>query len=228
MIRVWSVPERRVDACYKTEDLITSLAYSPPSTFLFVGLRQGQVLIYESQLTTAKLKYSSTLLCKNRHGRKSRGRKVTGIEFFDESTYLISTNDSRARLYSENQMRQKYKGHKAEDNCIRLSFSQNLQHVVGGSESGQVVVWNTYNSYVPKINPKLTRAKADRNCSYESFTPAEGHITLCAVFAPGKVIRDLQERGAALRRGDIVSHVIVTGGADGVVRVYYNCHQRVG
>lgn len=70
--------------------------------------------------------------------------------------------------------------------------------------------------------------QADRNKSYESFALGSGQIVHTAIFAPSKVLNELQERSVALKRGEIVSHVIVTGASDGHVKVYYNCHERVG
>ena len=72
------------------------------------------------------------------------------------------------------------------------------------------------------------RIKADRNKSYECFSPVPSQVVHTAIFAPSKVLRDLQERSVALKRGDIVSHILLTGSSDGLLRVYYNCHERVG
>lgn len=46
--------------------------------------------------------------------------------------------------------------------------------------------------------------------------------TTCAVFAPAKVLKDLQQRYLVRTPGVIVGHVIVTAGTDGVLRVFYN------
>jgi len=46
-----------------------------------------------------RLTYVSRIDCKNRRGSYSKGRKVTGIEFFPDSIEaLITTNDNRLRI----------------------------------------------------------------------------------------------------------------------------------
>lgn len=223
IVRVWNASLNKVEAYYQTPDLITAVAYSPSAQYLCVGLKQGQLLLYASSLQDARLKFTTELNCRNRKGRKSRGRRVTGIAFFDAATYLVSTNDSRLRLFTENVLQQKYKGHKAEKGPIKATFSHNLVHVISGSETGQVFIWNSYNTFVPSSKQ---RKETDRNTSYESFlgSSRSGAGTYLALFAPQRVVRCLQERSVG--RAEIVSHVLVTAGAEGVLRVYYNVHPR--
>lgn len=223
IVRVWNASINKVEAYYQTPDLITAVAYSPSAQYLCVGLKQGQLLLYASSLQDARLKFTSEVNCRNRKGRKSGGRRVTGVAFFDAGTYLVSTNDSRLRLFTENVLRQKYKGHKAEKGPIKATFSHNLVHVVSGSESGQVFIWNSYNTFAPSSKP---RKETDRNTSYESFMSSSrsGAGTYLALFAPQRVVRSLQERSVG--RAEMVSHVLVTAGAEGVLRVYYNNHPR--
>ena len=56
--------------------------------------------------------------CRNRRGKFSAGRKVSGIAFLNKQEFLISTNDSRLRVYNladVNRIKYKYKGHKNEN-----------------------------------------------------------------------------------------------------------------
>eukprot|EP00594_Rhizosolenia_setigera_P020007 CAMPEP_0178979084 /NCGR_PEP_ID=MMETSP0789-20121207/25600_1 /TAXON_ID=3005 /ORGANISM="Rhizosolenia setigera, Strain CCMP 1694" /LENGTH=288 /DNA_ID=CAMNT_0020669059 /DNA_START=206 /DNA_END=1072 /DNA_ORIENTATION=- len=105
------------------------------------------------------LRYYTQIACKNRHGNMSSGKKVTGLAFIrkpkisrmdainssrsnesgnSEQQYgfsdflLVTTNDSRMRLYSMDDfcMRRKYKG-------------LTIDHVICGSESGHVYIWDT-------------------------------------------------------------------------------------
>ena len=45
-----------------------------------------------------RLNYISVINCKNRYGKYSKGRKVTGIYSTNNSEALITTADSRIRL----------------------------------------------------------------------------------------------------------------------------------
>jgi WD40 repeat protein len=223
IVRVWNASANKVEAYYQAPDLITAVAYSPSAQYLCVGLKQGQLLVYASSLLDARLKFTAELSCRNRRGRASRGRMITGIAFFDAATYLVSTNDSRLRLFTDHAMKQKYKGHKAEKGPIKATFSHNLVHVVSGSETGHVYIWNSYNTFAPR---RKQRKETDRNTSYESFMSSSRHGagTYLALFAPQRVVRSLQEHSVG--RAEVVSHVLVTAGAEGVLRVYYNNHPR--
>lgn len=61
-----------------------------------MGLVNGECLIYDS--TQEKLKPIKSVICKNRRGKFSNGRKVTGIEFLTSTVAMITTNDSRMRF----------------------------------------------------------------------------------------------------------------------------------
>ena len=152
MIRVWNIPQDRVDACYQTPDLVTALACSPDTHLVIVGLRQGLCIVYEASVDV-KLKFLSQVYCKNRKGRKAKGRKVTGIEFLDESQFLVTTNDSRVRLMNlqDFTMVQKYKGCKNEQAPIKATFSHNFSHVISGSDTGSVYLWNLHSSHVSRL-----------------------------------------------------------------------------
>ena len=64
-----------------------------------------------------RLNYVTRIDCKNRRGKFSSGRKVSGVRFLNSNEVLISTNDSRLRLFNLEDYIQKYKykGHKNEN-----------------------------------------------------------------------------------------------------------------
>lgn len=82
--------------------------------------------------------------CRNRRGKFSSGRKVTGIEFLNLNVAMVSTNDSRIRFIDirDGKVVFKIKGHKNETLPLRASLSEDLAHVVSGSEDGDVYVWS--------------------------------------------------------------------------------------
>jgi hypothetical protein len=100
---------------------------------------------------------------------------------------LVSTNDSRLRLCRLDDYSQicKYKGLTNKSMQIKASFSQDGGHVICGSETGAVFVWNT----LPKKKPALSAllgGKSGRNDGYESFDCTSGAdvATTVAIFAP--------------------------------------------
>jgi WD40 repeat protein len=152
MVRVWNIPQDRVEACYQTPDLVTALSCSAETHLVIAGLRQGLCIVYEASVDV-KLKFLSQVYCKNRKGRKAKGRKVTGIEFLDETQFLVTTNDSRVRLMNlqDFTMVQKYKGCKNEQAPIKATFSHNFSHVICGSDTGSVYLWNLHSSQVSRL-----------------------------------------------------------------------------
>jgi WD40 repeat protein len=79
ILRIWSIIEHRVTVYEQTDTIITSSAFSPDGKTVVAGLISGQCVLYK----TEGLVYSSQIDCKNRHGKHSKGRKVTGLQFLD-------------------------------------------------------------------------------------------------------------------------------------------------
>jgi len=97
---LWSIQSKAVIDWQKTTDIITAIQFSPDATNLLVGLYKGKCAVYS--VDSAKLVYVATVNCKNRHGTFSDGRKVTGINFINNSEALITTADSRLRIIDLN------------------------------------------------------------------------------------------------------------------------------
>ena len=78
---------------------------------------------------------------------KRKGKKVTGLEFTPGggAELLVSTNDSRMRLYNMDDYSQicKFKGLVNENMQIQASFSQDGERIISGSDNGQVYIWET-------------------------------------------------------------------------------------
>jgi WD40 repeat protein len=227
IIRIWNIPNKTVVAAHQNDDYITAGAFSPLGDRIITGLAHGQCFIYELEDLT--LRHLTQILCKNRRGIFSKGRKITGIEFVDEKTFLVTTNDSRLRLYSlySFELLQKYKGLKNRSNPIRGSSSQCSMHIICGSEDGYVYIWDRYSKHVSLLNPKSLREPRIKNNSYEYFLASSVGKPVSAVFAPLNMVNELQRRMRDLGSDIMVSHVIVAGTTDGTLKVYYNQFKNV-
>lgn len=62
---------------------------------------------------------------------------------------LITSNDSRVRLYDGYTLRSKYKGHSNKSTQIKASFSPKGDYVICGSDDGLAYVWSTRKTAVP-------------------------------------------------------------------------------
>jgi cAMP phosphodiesterase len=110
-----------------------------------------------------RLNYISVINCKNRHGKYSKGRKVTGIHLVNNSVALITTADSRLRLLNLNVLlthkhkdfsqKRKYKGHVNTEVQMVASINEDEEFVICGSEDGKLCIWNKVSQYAPAINP---------------------------------------------------------------------------
>lgn len=77
-IRIWSITTKRVKEWAQTPDIITAAKYSPDGKLAIAGMMKGQVYFYCAQ---QGLRYFTQISCRNRHGPKRDGRKVTGLHF---------------------------------------------------------------------------------------------------------------------------------------------------
>jgi WD40 repeat protein len=205
-LQFWSLPEGKLLNTYQPQGLVTSAKLSPDGRVLAVGTSQGECIFYE--VNNAVLTFMTQIQCKNRKGFKSSGKKVTGIEFQDDCYVLISTNDSRIRLFSlENfELVQKYKGGKSEEFPLPASFSQNFGHVIRGSEDGQVHIWNTLKT--DRKRWKFLRNEV-KNSSFEVFTLKKEKSCSNAVFLNRIILKSVQDQLMADKSEVIVSHILI-------------------
>jgi len=119
---------------------------APSGRKLVVGFASGQCSLYTCD-DLGRLNYSTRIDCKNRRGKFSNGRRVSGVRFLGQGNeILISTNDSRLRLFNLDDYTQKYKykGHKCENLPIEANVSPDptMDYIVSGSEDGYVYLWD--------------------------------------------------------------------------------------
>ena len=68
---------------------------------------------------------------------------------FGPPPLLVTSNDSRIRLYDGFTLKSKYKGHQNRSTQIKASFSPRGDYIICGSDDGSVYVWNTRKSLIP-------------------------------------------------------------------------------
>lgn len=86
ILRVWNILDHRVESWAQVDAVITSASYSPDGKLAVAGLASGQCVFYRSD----GLNYFTQIDCKNRHGKHSVGRKVTGLQFFRDCKHVRS------------------------------------------------------------------------------------------------------------------------------------------
>lgn len=131
-------------------------------------------MIYDA--TQEKLKPIKSIACKNKRGKFSNGRKVTGIDFLTPAIAMITTNDSRIRFINTKNGKTvfKIKGHKNESYPIKAGLSENFSHAICGSDDGELYIWSQIHSTVIAMSKKGVFGKiltSDSSNSCEYFTP---------------------------------------------------------
>ncbi|KAL9579726.1 MAG: hypothetical protein Q9212_004939 [Teloschistes hypoglaucus] len=148
-LRLWSIPDKSVAYWNQLPDLITAVAFTPDGKIAIAGCLNGLCLFYE----TEGLKYHTQMHVKSAHGKNAKGSKITGIQATNfppedpngEVKILITSNDSRIRVYNlrDKGLEIKLKGNENSCSQIRASFSEDAKYIICGSEDRKAYIWPT-------------------------------------------------------------------------------------
>lgn len=215
-VRLWNIPDKRVtlwnevnalpvqnrnknqSSSVPSYGLITASAFVQNGKFAVIGTYDGRVIFY----TTDQLKYFTQLHIgsekqqaassrldsagTDRRGKPKQNFKITGIEGLDENKILVTTNDSRIRLYDlrDLSLACKYKGHTNISSQIKASVSQDNKFIVCGSENSSFFIWKLIQDNT------LIGQRRDRNSQWESIRilPNTGSLFTSNPGATGKTV----------------------------------------
>jgi WD40 repeat protein len=178
-LRLWSITDKTVAFSASVPDMITSVAFTPDGKTCIAGTLGGLCMFYD----TEGLKWQAQLHVKSTRGQNAKGSKITGIQATywpsgsesGEVKLLVSSNDSRLRIYNlkDKTLEMKFRGH--ENNCsqIRATFADSSGHIICGSEDRKTYIWSTSTPEGEKGNQRPV----------EMFE-AHNSITTCTVIAP--------------------------------------------
>lgn len=154
--------------------LITSSSFVQNGKFAVIGTYDGRIIFY----STDQLKYftqihvsgsgknssaqNSSANSGNDRRRRRNNNKVTGIEGVDDNKILVTTNDSRLRLYDlrDLSLTCKYRGVVNESSQIKASTSHDSKYIVCGSENASFYIWRLQDN-------QTIGQRRDRNKQYE-------------------------------------------------------------
>ncbi|KAK1726299.1 WD repeat domain-containing protein [Colletotrichum acutatum] len=173
-LRLWSIPDKAVAYSTQLSDLITAVAFSPDGKTAIAGGLSGMCMFHD----TEGLKQNSQLHVRSSRGKNAKGSKITGIKTMvidDEVKVLITSNDSRVRIYNlrDKSLDSKFKGYENTCSQIHADFSDNGQWIVSGSEDKRTYIWSVHSAESDKEKP----------CEY--FDAHSDRVST-AIFAPTK------------------------------------------
>lgn len=149
-LRLWSIPEKEVAFAASTTEFITAVAFSPDGKIAMCGLLTGLCNFYDTE--QLKLKYQ--IHVRSSRGRNAKGSKITGIRTItvpskveggeEEVKVLITSNDSRLRVYTlkDRMLEVKLKGLENQCSQIHARFSDDGKYIVSGSEDRKAYLWS--------------------------------------------------------------------------------------
>ena len=191
-LRLWSIPDKSVAYWSQPPDLITAVAFAPDGKTAIAGCLNGLCLFYE----TEGLKYQTQIHVRSAHGKNAKGSKVTGIQAINyppedpngEVKLLVTSNDSRVRVYNlrDKGLELKLKGNENSCSQIHASFSDDAQYIICGSEDRKAYIWSTGQPEAEKDKRPL-----------EVFE-AHSAIVTTAIMAPTKTRQLLSASGDPL------------------------------
>ncbi|KAF3910924.1 Xenin [Dactylellina cionopaga] len=189
-LRLWSIPDKSVAFSVELPDLITAVAFTPDGKYAIAGCLSGLCIFYE----TEGLRYHTQVHVRSSHGRNARGSKITGIEALQfppddpngEIKLLITSNDSRVRMYNfrDKSLEIKFRGNENTCSQIHATFSDDMKYVICGSEDRKVYIWD--------VNAGLGEKKTKVPLEYFE---AHSSIVTCAIIAPAKTRQLLGHSG---------------------------------
>lgn len=103
-LRLWNISDKKIiswndlkNQNKQNYNFITAISFCQGGKTVAVGTFDGRCYLYH----TEQLRYLTLINVRSTRGKNKRGSKITGIEVLnnDENKLLITSNDSRIRLY---------------------------------------------------------------------------------------------------------------------------------
>ena len=144
---------------------------------------------------------------------------------------MVSTNDSRLRLFnlSNFDMKCKYKGHENTQSQIHARFSPDGQLVICGSEDNNIYIWRVNKALSDETSSIfVSKKQKNRQECYEYFK-SHSKLPQVALFAPHRTVHYIHKFRTVVHRDTIlkndeekIRHIIFTADTEGHINIYTN------
>ncbi|CAM8980955.1 unnamed protein product [Rhodiola kirilowii] len=137
-VRIWNIPSRKVVDWTDLHEMVTAACYTPDGQGALIGSHKGSCRMYS--LNDCKLNQIGQI---DINTKKSQAKKITGFQFApgNPSDVLITSADSRIRIYDGTEIVHKFRGFRNTNSQISASYGQEGKYIVSASEDSQVYVW---------------------------------------------------------------------------------------
>ncbi|EXJ84452.1 hypothetical protein A1O3_05120 [Capronia epimyces CBS 606.96] len=192
-LRLWSIPDKTVAYWAQVPDMVTAVAFTPDGRTAIAGCLNGLCILYD----TEGLKAHSQIHVRSARGKNAKGSKITGIDTIalprenapPDVKLLITSNDSRVRMYNlkDRTLEVKFRGNENSCSQIHASFSDDGKYVICGSEDRKVYLW-----------PTSVNERPDNDKRPMEVFEAHSAIVTAALLAPETTRRWLAQSGDPL------------------------------
>ncbi|EXJ94519.1 hypothetical protein A1O1_02915 [Capronia coronata CBS 617.96] len=193
-LRLWSIPDKTVAYWAQVPDMVTAVAFTPDGKTAIAGCLNGLCLLYD----TEGLKAHSQIHVRSARGKNAKGSKITGIDTIalprsdnapPDVKLLITSNDSRVRMYNlkDRTLEVKFRGNENACSQIHALFSDDGRYVICGSEDRKVYIW-----------PTSVDERPDNDKRPMEVFEAHSAIVTTALLAPESTRRLLAQSGDPL------------------------------
>ena len=191
---------------YIQED-ITTFNFFKDGNKAAVGTVKGKIFVF---LIFPKINFEYKFECKN-----TFGKPIININFYSNNLCAISSLDSRIRLVNieDGKIIHKYKGHKIEQNKIKMNIDSCNDIIITGSENGYCYLYNIFN----KENDKI------KNYNFEYFKIASSNDVINVVQTVSeKCYVNYFKKILSLTNKIILDSIIIIGNDKGEIKILIN------
>ena len=200
---------------FNIENKIISLSYFPDGTKIGVGTEKGKIYVYNA---LQEVNYNNNFfVSKKKFGCFKyffrSGKKVTNIQFIDNTRALISTSDSYIRLVDMNAGRilYQYKGYVNNISMTRAHADLNDDVIIVGGKDRYCYLWNLYE----KTN----------NNNYIRFKPFSKELIESSLIAHEKCYTYYTKKIFKLTNKVFIKSIIVNGTSEGRLEILLNINE---
>ena len=191
---------------YVQED-ITTFNFFKDGNKAAVGTVKGKIFVF---LIFPKINFEYKFDCKN-----TFGKPIININFYSNNLCAISSLDSRIRLVNikDGKIIHKYKGHKMEQNKIKMNIDSCNDIIITGSENGYCYLYNIFN----KENDKI------KNYNFEYFKISSSNDVINVVQTVSeKCYVNYFKKILSLTNKIILDSIIIIGNDKGELKILIN------